>query len=40
MKGGLVKKGQNDLRDSDARLADIAWGGVVVEPVLVEENDR
>ena len=39
MKGGLVKKGHNDLRDSDARLADIAWGGVAVEPVLVPEND-
>ncbi len=39
-KGGLVKKGHNDLRDSDARLAELAWGGVVVEPVLVPENDR
>ena len=40
MKGGLVKKGHNDLHDSDARFADIAWGGVSTEPVLVTENDR
>ena len=35
-----MKKGHNDLRDSDTRLADIAWGGVSTEPVLVTENDR
>ena len=39
MKGGLVKKGHNDLRDSDARVAEIAWGGVSTEPILVTEND-
>ena len=39
-KGGLVKKGHNDLRDSDARIADVAWNGVVVEPILVPENDK
>ena len=39
-KGGLVKKGHNDLRDSDARIADVAWGGVAIEPVLVPENDK
>ena len=39
-KGGVVKKGHNDLRDSDALLADETWGGVVIEPVLVPENDR
>ena len=37
--GGLVKKGHNDLRDSDARIADVAWGGVAIEPILVPEND-
>ena len=40
VKGGLVKKGQNDIRDSDAFLANETWGGVVIEPVLVPENDR
>ena len=39
MKGGLVKKGHNDLHDSDTQLADIAWGGVSTEPVLVTKND-
>ena len=38
-KGDLVKRGLNDLRDSDARLADAAWGGDSVEPVMVREND-
>ena len=40
IKGGLVKKGHNDLRDNDTRLADIAWGGIFTEPVLVTENER
>ena len=40
MKGGLAMKGHNDLCDSDAQLADIAWGGVSTEPVLVTENDH
>ena len=35
-----MKKGHNDLRDSDARLAEMAWGGVSIEPVLTPENDR
>ena len=39
-RGGLVKQGHNDVRDSDVSLAEAAWGGVVVEPVLVPENDR
>ena len=34
-KGDLVKRGLNDLRDSDALLADAAWGGDSVEPVMV-----
>ena len=29
----------NDLRDSDARIADVAWGGVAIE-ILVPENDK
>ena len=39
-KGGLIKRGHNDLRDSDAKLADMAFGGVVVEPIMVPEGDR
>ena len=39
-KGGLVKKGPNDLLDSDARIADVALGGVAIEPILVPENDK
>ena len=33
-------KGHNDIRDSDARLAEVAFGGVHVEPVLDSEDDR
>ena len=39
-KGGLVKRGHDDVRDNDARLADVAWGGVSVEPIMIPENDR
>ena len=39
-KGGLVKKCCNDLHDTDARVAVVAWGGVPVEPILVPENDK
>ena len=34
-KGGFVKWGRNDLRDHDAKLADMAFGGVTIEPVMV-----
>ena len=40
MKGGLIKKGHNSIRDNDAALAEMAWGGVTIEPVLIPENDR
>ena len=39
-KGGLVKRGHDDVRANDARLADVAWGGVSVEPIMIPENDR
>ena len=38
-KGGLVKEGHNDLRDIDARLVDLAWGRMSIEPVLIPENN-
>ena len=39
-KGGLVKQRHDQVRDNDVRLAEEAWGGVVVESVLAPENDR
>ena len=39
-KGGLVKQGHDQVWDNDVRLAEEAWGGVVVEPVHAPESDR
>ena len=39
-KGGLVKRGHDDVPDNDARLADVAWGGDSVKPIVIPGNDR
>ena len=39
-KGGLVKKGHDYVRDECMRLADLAWGGVTVEPLIKEASGR
>ena len=38
--GSLVKSGHDGLRDNDAGLADLAWGGVSVEPILQADCER
>ena len=39
-KGGLVKKGLDSLRDECSRLAEAAWGGVRIEPIIKEACGR
>ena len=36
----MVKRGHDDVRDNDARLAGVVWGGVSVEPIMIPENKR
>ena len=40
MKGGLVKKGHDQLSDQCVALADLAWGGVIMEPLVKEQTGR
>jgi len=38
--GGLVKKGHDNLRDECAKLAEVAWGDVKIEPIVKEASGR
>ncbi|KAF6205811.1 hypothetical protein GE061_019985 [Apolygus lucorum] len=37
-KGGMVKRGHDDLRDIVAGIANLAWGGAVTEPIMRDAN--
>ena len=39
-KAGLVKQQHDGLRDYDAGLADLTWGGVSIEPILQADYER
>ena len=39
-KGGLIKKGHDNLRDECAQLAELAWGNVKIEPIIKEASGR
>ena len=40
MMGGLVKKGDEQLRDQCVAQADLAWGGVTMKPLVKEQTGR
>jgi len=40
MKGGLVKRGHDQVRGQCVALSDLAWGGVQVEPLVKERTGR
>ena len=39
-KGSLMKCGHDNLCENNAKLADLVWGGVLLERVIASKNIR